>query len=180
MEDLIKIIGIDPGNHLGVSILHIDPYTYNINYIDTRTITLDKYSTQDYLNARLVLLSSIIEDLYYNIRPNCVAMEAAFLNSRYPKAVVQLSQYTGMIEYVFNIIDPTLQILKYPPMYVKSIAGGTGKADKSDMLSAVNNNKELISLLNPDIMTEHEIDAVCIAYTALLEIRNYNLFLLSM
>ena len=151
-----------------------------IDYIDTRTITLEKYSIQEELNFRLLLLQDIITDIYYNIRPNCVAMEAAFLNSRYPKAVVQLSQYTGMIECTFNSIDPTLPIIKYPPMYVKSIAGGTGKADKSDMLRAVSKNKELKSLINIEIMTEHEIDAVCIAYTALLEVRNYNLYLLAM
>lgn len=180
MEDYIKIIGIDPGNHLGLSILHINPINMKIDYIDTRTITLEKYSIQEELNFRLLLLQDIITDIYYNIRPNCVAMEAAFLNSRYPKAVVQLSQYTGMIECTFNSIDPTLPIIKYPPMYVKSIAGGTGKADKSDMLKAVSKNKELKSLINIEIMTEHEIDAVCIAYTALLEVRNYNLYLLAM
>lgn len=180
MEDYIKIIGIDPGNHLGLSILHINPINMKIDYIDTRTITLEKYSIQEELNFRLLLLQDIITDIYYNIRPNCVAMEAAFLNSRYPKAVVQLSQYTGMIECTFNSIDPTLPIIKYSPMYVKSIAGGTGKADKSDMLKAVSKNKELKSLINIEIMTEHEIDAVCIAYTALLEVRNYNLYLLAM
>ena len=180
MEDYIKIIGLDPGNHLGISILQINPYNMGIEYIDSRTITLEKYSIQDDLNYRLLLLGDILKDLYFNIRPNCVAMEAAFLNSRYPKAVVQLSQYTGMIEYTFNNIDPTLPLIKYPPMYIKSIAGGTGKADKNDMLSAVSTNNELNNLINLDIMTEHEIDAVCIAYTALLEIRNYNLFLLAM
>ena len=48
------------------------------------------------------------------------------------------------------------------------------------MASAVTNNKELSSLINVEIMTEHEIDAVCIAYTALLEIKKYNMYLLAM
>lgn len=180
MEEHIKIIGIDPGNHLGLAILHINPINMVIEYIDTRTITLETYSLSKDLNFRLLLLQNIITDIYYNIKPNCVAMEAAFLNSRYPKAVVQLSQYTGLIECTFNSVDPTLPIIKYPPMYVKSIAGGTGKADKSDMATAVTNNKELSSLINIEIMTEHEIDAVCIAYTALLEIKKYNMYLLAM
>lgn len=179
MEDYIKLIGIDPGNNTGISILYIDPVTFLIKNIETRTVQLSRYSNDEYDYTRLYILQNVISDLYHQAQPNAVAMEVAFLNMRYPKAVIQLSQYVGVVETTFKLLDSTIIMYKYSPMYIKSIAGGSGKADKNDMRDAVSRNKELVRHLNLDTMTEHEIDATCIAYTALLDIRENQYVLLA-
>lgn len=179
MEDFIKVVGIDPGNNTGIAILSLDPNDLKIKNIETRTIRLNRYSHDEYDYTRLSILRDIATDLYYYVRPNIIAMEVAFLNMKYPKAVMQLSQYTGTIETTIKSIDPNMLIFKYPPMYVKSVAAGTGKAEKDDMRDAVKKNKELNKLVDTVNTTEHEIDAVCIAYTSLREIRETPFYLLA-
>jgi hypothetical protein len=57
---------------------------------------------------------------------------------------------------------------------------GTGNADKAQMLSSLKNNKELISFVNPDKLTEHEIDSVAIGYLAVIQLRTDSLILLTL
>lgn len=176
----LVILGIDPGNKTGISILYLDVKTLKITKIETKTIILDRFVDNDDLVYRLIFVKSVINDIYNFYKPNCLSMESAFLNSKYPKAVIQLSQYVGMIESAFLEIDPTFTIFKYPPMYIKSVCSGSGTANKDDMRIAIKKNKELSKLLNIDSMSEHEIDATFIAYTAIEEIRKYNYILLAM
>ena len=178
MDD-IKIIGIDPGNHIGLSVLYVNPKDLSINSIFTKTITLERLLDGKNMVDRLILLRSIISDIYYSFLPTSIAIETSFLNMRYPKAVIQLSQYVGVIELSFLEIDPTLKIFKYAPMYVKSVVSGKGIANKDDMAIAIKNNNELNKLINADLVTEHEVDATAIAYTSLLEFRNNWFYLLS-
>lgn len=175
LSNTIRIIGIDPGNHLGISILYIDPTTYNIISIQTMNITLERYS-----DNRLIFLQQLITDLYYMYRPNIVAFETSFLNMRYPKAVIQLSQYISIIETTLLTIDPSLILKRYPPKYVKAIVSGTGTSDKDGMSQAVTKIKELAQHISVTTSTEHEIDATCIAYTALQEVREFFYLLLAL
>lgn len=177
--DGINIIGIDPGNHIGLSVLNVNPKDLSINSVFTKTITLERLLEGKELVDRLILLRNIVNDIYYSFSPLSIAIETSFLNIKYPKAVIQLSQYVGVIELTFLEIDPTLKIFKYAPMYVKSVVSGKGIANKDDMAVAVKNNVELSKLVNVDLLTEHEVDATCIAYTSLLEFRGNWFYLLS-
>lgn len=175
----INLIGIDPGNHIGVSVLSISAKDLSIKSIYTRTITLERLLDDNEMVHKLMLLKNIVNDLYVTFRPLSLAIETSFLNIRYPKAVIQLCQYVGIIEMSFLEIDPTMKIFKYAPSIVKSIVAGKGNADKDAMSIAVKNNPELSKLINPDILTEHEVDATCIAYTSLQEFRANWFYLLS-
>lgn len=177
--EYMNIIGIDPGNHIGLSVLSIDAKDLSIKSIYTRTITLERFLEDTRMVNKLMFLRSLVDDIYTMFRPTSLAIETSFLNIRYPKAVIQLSQYVGIIELSFLEIDPTLKIFKYAPLAVKYAMTGKGTAGKDDMSIAVKNNPELNKLINPDILTEHEVDATCIAYTSLNEFRNNWFYLLS-
>jgi crossover junction endodeoxyribonuclease RuvC len=169
--DYINLIGIDPGNHIGLSVLSVDPKDLSIKSIYTKTITLERLIDGNEMVDKLILLRNIVNDIYTSFRPLSLAIETSFLNMRYPKAVIQLSQYVGTIELTFKEIDPTLKIFKYAPMFVKSIVSGKGNSDKDAMAKALKANKEFKKLINIDNLTEHEVDATCIAYTSLQEFR---------
>lgn len=174
----ITILGIDPGNHTGVGILRIDPKTYKILAVESNYITLKNHVDNNEIQ-RLQVLSKFIQDIYFYYKPNIVAMELAFLNMKYPNAVLQLSQYVGTVEYTLYKIDPTLLVTKYAPMFIKAVVAQSGKADKEAMYQGLSNIKEVSDLIDLQNRNEHEIDAIGIAYTALNEIRQYNFMLLA-
>lgn len=176
-DNIYTIIGTDPGGHLGVGILYVDIFTLEIKKIESTTITLEKYVKNDTMLERLMLLENIITKLYYDIQPAAVSMEVSFMNMKYPNAVMILTQYVSTIEKTWYNCNPFLRIFKYAPMYIKSKMSGTGKADKDDMRKAMSKHKELNKLVDLEYMSEHEVDAVSIAYTALLEIRDFRYYL---
>lgn len=172
LSNTFNIMGLDPGSNLGVSILSIDANKLSIEAIDTTRFVLASYSVDnDNMLDRWIALESIIKDIVLEYNPIIVGMEAAFMNQHYPKAVMVLTSYT-------TIIDKTLyslgcnKVFRYPPKYIKKIVA-SGTADKLDMLHSVTSIKEISSKINLYDKTEHEVDATAIAYTVLLEVRDY-------
>lgn len=176
MENYFNIIGLDPGNHLGISVMTINPKDLSIVSIYTQTITLERHVTDESL--KLMFLKNVVRDLYYVWKPSAISMEVSFLNMKYPKAVINLSQYVGVIDMSWRELDPWIKIYKYPPMRIKSVVSGSGKSDKDDMSVAVSKHKELKKLVNVSIMSEHEVDATAIAYTGLTELRENSIMYL--
>lgn len=178
MLDSINIIGLDPGNNLGVSVIEVDSSDLTIKNILTRRYILDKHVGNEPL-LKWNLIENIISSLLSDFNPYIVAMESAFLNVRYPKAIITLGAYTTILELTISKYLNSNRIFKYPPKYIKKILG-TGNADKVDMMKNVSSIKELNNKIDVTIISEHEIDATAIAYTALLEVRKYPYVLYSL
>lgn len=179
--NLCNIIGIDPGNNFGISILTIDSITKDIVAVNTEFYILDHYIspyTTDKVITKLEYINKIVNYLIDNYEPASIAFETAFMNIRFPKAVINLSQYVGTLENSIINKNCFISIFKYAPKYIKSIVS-TGDADKNDMLKAIKNIPELSNKIDTTLLTEHEIDAIAIAYTMLKEIRLYPLSLCS-
>ena len=171
-----NILSFDPGNNLGVCILSIDVETLNIINIETRTVVLDTYVSnllQDRSLHKLNFLHTVVNSLLDGYNPVAVGMETAFLNVRFPKAVTTLSQLTGVIDLAVLQYNPFIKMFKFAPKYIKAMASGKGNSDKDGMLAAANDNLEIKNLIDPNMLTEHEVDAIMIGYTVLLEIRKY-------
>lgn len=178
MQDTFNIIGIDPGNNLGVSIFTIDSINYNICNIETRTYVLNRLIEEENSLNRLLVLSDIVNNLYMEFDPLAIGLEDAFMNFRFPKAIINLAKYVGLIELEFIKLNRYIKVFKYAPKYIKSIIS-TGDANKSDMLCGVSNIPELAKFLNVNTLTEHSIDATAIGYVTLLDIRNNTWILLT-
>ena len=173
-NDYFNIISIDPGKNLGIAILSIDANTFNIIDIKTETYYLDKLANDgvDRTINRLVILQNIISNLYLTYLPIVVCYETPFINSKFPMAVVQLTQYTTVIEMTLKNLNPYIRIFKFPPRYIKMAIGAGGDADKDGMYNTVSKVSELVNYIHPS-MTEHVIDAVAIGYTILSDIREF-------
>lgn len=169
-----NVIGIDPGNNLGIGILHIDCDTNEIIGISSQTLVLDSFvNDTDYnvLLARVHKLYDIVTGLNINYQPVVLSLEAAFMNSRFPKSVIQLSQYVNTIELATRLSNPWCKIFKYPPKYIKSSVGAGGAADKNDMKANLLNIPEIASKIDLNTLTEHAIDSLSIAYVTYKELQ---------
>lgn len=164
--DVFNIIGFDPGKNLGFSNITVDSNTFNIVDIETRIYYLDTmiYSPCSMFN-KLEYLSSIVNSLLLEKRPILVGMEQVFKH-RFANAVIQLAQYTCTIEYVVRAYDPYLRFMTYPPKVVKKLIGATGDADKHKMLHTIQSIPDINPFIKSNI-TEHEVDAIAIAYITL-------------
>lgn len=174
--ETFNIVSIDPGNNIGISIFTVSLPDYKIINIETKFVILENNiskTAHDKILDRLQILSNLVTELITIYNPVAFSVEAAFLNVRFPKAVMQLSQYVAIIEHTMIQLNPYIKIFKYPPKYIKARSTGSGNADKDGMLLGLNKVKELSSKVNLNLVSEHEVDAVAIAYTALLEIRAY-------
>lgn len=178
-----NLLSIDPGNNVGITVFNIDVLTLNINTIDTATYTLNSYINENsstklldrcfYLNS---LLTSYLN--YYN--PLVVVYEQAFMNVRFPKSIIQLSQYINTIEMTVRSYDPWIKVLSYAPKYIKKYIGAGGGAIKDDMKNNLKKIEEINSKINLDILTEHSIDSISIGYVGLNEIKQYKHILWSL
>ena len=169
-----NIVGIDPGNNLGISVLSVDIETNSIVNIDSMTYVLSNYVEEDSFNSlldRCCKLQDIVSNVISAYRPVFLGIEAAFMNSRFPKSVMQLSQYVGTIELAVRNTDPWVRMMKYPPKYVKSQCGAGGEANKLDMMSNLKRIPEIANMIHLDGLTEHAIDSIAIAYVSLQMIR---------
>lgn len=167
MDNVFTIIGIDPGNNLGIGILHIDVTTMSIVAVESRTYILDKLVDDNSYNRlldRCNNLFNIVKNLNYEYRPIVLGLEAAFMNSRFPKSVIQLSQYVGTIEIATQLNNYWCKILKYPPKYIKSMCGAGGSADKDAMKKNLLLIPEIANTIDVNNLTEHAIDSLSIAY----------------
>lgn len=173
-----NIVGIDPGNNTGICILEYDPITMTVVSLKTEFICLDNVidqSSPDKAREKVLAAQRVGNYISQVHDPVCVGLESAFMNTRFPRAVIQLSQYVGMLESALINGNNFIKIFKYPPKLIKSIMG-SGDNKKIDMTEAVIKQPELIKHINNiHMLTEHEIDSICIAFCVLQDIRKYPL-----
>lgn len=166
MQDNIYLLGIDPGTNLGLSIIELDSM---FNILSIKTITY--IQKEPIMFKRLYNLSYYIHKILEAYQPVLVGMEAAFMHAKYPKAVIVLTEYITTIETTIRNFNSFTKIYKYPPKFVKSMFTSSGIANKEDMLYSLNNILEIRDKIDLSNVTEHEVDATAIAYTALADLR---------
>jgi len=175
-KNTINILSIDPGANCGVTIFTINIHTLEIVGIESILLLLNNYvnkdDTKDNMNFRLKVLHKRIVGIVKEYDIRLLAIENAFLNSRFPKAVMQLSQYISTIELACNEVNKFIRIYKYQPTVIKKRIGAGGGANKDGMTSAINSIKDITKFVNPLNMTEHQVDSIAIGYLAITDIRD--------
>lgn len=167
------ILGIDPGKNLGITILEVEikDNEHIITNVETKTIYLDLSITNENIQVqRTNYLYSIITEILSFYNPIAICLETVF-KSRFANAVIQLSQYTITIERAIYNYNPYIKLYKLAPRLIKKIVSNTGDATKDDMLSTVNEIKELKPFLYK-FTTEHEVDSLAMAYIVYNKIKN--------
>lgn len=182
-ENYYTILGLDPGNNLGIGVLNISTETNEILSVTAQTLVLDKYVEDETFNvmlARIQKLHNVITQLNMIYQPIVVSLEAAFMNSRFPKSVIQLSQYVNTIELASRLSNPWARIFKYPPKYIKSVVGAGGTADKNDMKNNLLKIPAIADKIDLNLLSEHAIDSLSIAYVTYKELQLNPHYLISL
>ena len=164
----MRLLSIDPGTvTCGICIMDIDIPSFKVVNINTTTLYINNELD---LETRLVTLYNYIRNLVIEIQPEQFAHEAGFINRFRPQAYGPIYAAIFMMRKAYRDVLPFNNMFSYPPKSVKAVMS-TGTAGKDDMLLAVTKNKELKRFIT-GYETEHEIDAIAIGYTHLLNIRN--------
>lgn len=179
----MKTIGIDVGNNLGVSIFNVNNKN-KINNIQTYLYKLDNFkkcgliqliknscdfTPTKHLN-RSIYLQYIINDLLNNYNPELISIENSFINLRFARAGIVLSEYIQTIILTILNYNSDMKIMLFPPKYVKKTVS-SGDNDKTDMAIKIKDLKDLKKPFSKlKNLSEHEIDAIAINYCGLQQI----------
>ena len=174
--EYFTIMGIDPGSrNLGIAIFYINMYTLEIIEIIPIPISLNKYfvysNNRSSLTSRLFYLRQEFKEILEAYNPVAIAIESGFINPRMPGAVIPLASAITIMSSVIMKLDMDISIIDYPPSIIKKAVGANPLGNKSPVFNALSRNKEIKSIVNLDLLTEHCVDSIAIAYTMLIEIR---------
>ena len=131
----------------------------------------------EFLFFRLQLLSDRITAMMEVYKPLAFAMENGFINVRRINAFGPLIQAVGAMEMAAVKVDPYIRIFKYPPSVVKNAVGAKGNAGKEDVYDAVLKVDEFKGLVDPSVISEHEVDSLAVCWALLKEIKNNDVLL---
>ena len=181
-NDVIKLLGSDPGStYNGVAVLTISLPNLEIVSIDTLLMDMSDRISLNYTNTDLQSRLNKIHCQFLEIlnfyNPFSVSIENPFMNRFRPAAVIPLAQTVMAMELATMDYNKHMMIAKYPPSVIKNVVGAKGGANKIGVLDAMLNINEITSKINLMCLSEHEVDAIAIAYKNLTDIRNNNVLL---
>ncbi len=180
-----KIIGIDPGKNLGISVIEIDG-NFNILNIIPTTFKLDNVLSNDASKGQKLSLPlydafNIVSNLINKEKPIAIARETEFVNKRFASSALVLSRVIGSIEVAIKHTNRKQPIFRFSPREIKSGVGAGGNADKHVMLQNLKelpDVKDIVKNLG-DELDEHNVDVTAMAYLAVKELKNKPHLLLS-
>jgi crossover junction endodeoxyribonuclease RuvC len=151
MQEIIRIIGIDPGlRHTGWGI--VGTQSNKLSFIASGTIDTDSTAP---LAERLKALHDGLLQIMQSQLPDEAAVENTFVN-RDGAATLKLGQARGICMLVPALAG--LRVAEYFPNLVKKSVVGAGHADKVQI-------RAMVKLLLPraEFKSEHAADALAIA-----------------
>ena len=158
---ITKIIGIDPGiSNVGWAILEATKQGV-ITAIASDTIkTSPASSFQDRIHSIITKIDLIIKEY----KPSIFGLEEVFINKN-PQNSIKLAQARGAIIAICSMNN--LIMREFSATKIKKTITGVGNSDKNQIEYMV---KLLIKGSKPK--TEHESDAIAIAYTSFVMSNN--------
>lgn len=175
MNEIIRIVSIDPGAEAGVSFHEIDVdkktmVTRDIYFIDLNRIV--KYHYADLCEeqgthlARIVAFGDVLEKYFNSWTPDFVIAEAAYCNPR------RVNAYTNLVEYLLAIrlavirYDSEMSLEVIDPSTVKKTVGITKiSRDKPAVERHVKSLKDLdLSQIDISTFNQHTVDSIAIGY----------------
>jgi crossover junction endodeoxyribonuclease RuvC len=126
----VRILGVDPGTiACGYGIVEVmGRVTFNRpRYIECGVIELNRRRA---LPERLSALAADMRDILTELRPDEVALEAAF-HGKNAQSALRLGYARGVIMMLAS--EASLPLYEYAPAKVKRAVAGNGRAQKSEV-----------------------------------------------
>lgn len=178
--DSFNILGIDPGSQfLGTAIINVDIATLNINYSLAWTFKGDTLIKDNNWLAQLhgarydrIFAHKLnLLDLMRYYSPLYIASESPFMNTRMPNAYGALLEVINAIKQAVIEFDAWRTLHLIPPSSVKNAVGAAGAANKGTMKDKISALKELNYRGDINLLDEHSIDALSVAYAQLYTLK---------
>lgn len=175
---IATILGIDPGTFfLGFCLLRYNVITGELISIKTKlskALSLPSYQEPYFDNndialrkARIIAQQASLQNMLLNEQPHIVCCESAFYDRRHPTAYGPLVDIISSLYHTTILTNILLPFYTYEPLTVKKALGLKGQRTKDMIQEFIKTDKTILSVLEDDVMTlsQHEIDAISIAYT---------------
>lgn len=178
------LLSIDPGvNNCGIAVIDItDKFTVieTYNVTNTRKFTEEEKQVEKEFGARVVKVNSIMHHVerLLNLHPSAdhVVIEAPFYNALTPLAYGSLLEVITAIKYRvliprgihFTMVEPLL--VKRLFINVKLDKGLKRKEVMKDFLYKKVNSGDIITSINIDELTEHEVDAIAVGFSRFISL----------
>ena len=173
--DIATIVGIDPGStNMGVSVITINLVTLKIVSSIAWTINGAKLSDDESWIAqlhgdrysRIKALEETLLQIFNYYQPIAICAESAFINGRFPAAVMALVEVMGAIRSAVTRYDVWKVVNLVPPSSAKTAVSAGGAANKDTMKEKVMQVTELnySGTVPLELLDEHSIDSLAIGY----------------
>lgn len=178
-----RVIGIDPGTDtLGAAGLDIDLHTGKFTLVDAHTLhasrMLKYYRDTELVHgsrfARLHGLELALGEYFEDMQPHSIISESPYMGQR-ATPFAALTECLTSIRRAVRAYNGRLPLLEVDPARAKARIGVSGKSgDKSLMQAAVIGLSDIQNPYGVDlqILDEHSIDAIAIAYFRACDLRS--------
>lgn len=163
MNHTFKVIGIDPGTNTGMAIFEVDS-EFSIVNVTTVNCNLNTYINDTMSGLikdadRYLALHDLVNEVLEEHNPVAIAIESAFINSRFMGAGMKVAGYVAVVMLSIKKFNKDIVICKLAPKSIKKFMGD-GTADKDKMKLMLGD--EVINHIDITKETEHTIDALSI------------------
>lgn len=175
MANTYRVVGIDPGNNLGLSCLEVDYDTKEVKALQARTDDLSKYIEKYYQDvvdhhgkavAKILVIEKVLGGYAEFWCPDFIVHETAFARVGGIDAFASLRECILSIKLAAYRYKRLVQVKAINPNTVKYCVVGEKSSDKSQVISGLKRLKNLdLSEIKLEDLDEHGVDAIAIAYT---------------
>lgn len=176
------IMGVDPGiSHMGLSAIVVSPDLRSIKYIAGRTSHGDDANLDSnyayYVDDRYAKIKhhdGFISAWLYTYKPSFLVYEKPFIHSSRPAAYGALIESTCCIKDAAQRYSPYVDVYEYAPLSIKKRVHAEGFNSKEYVKDALLGINEISYFIKNQMVSldEHSLDAIAIAYTHLLNLRD--------
>ena len=180
-DPFASILAVDPGTDtLGLACIRFDCRTGDIVSSEAQTYKgsrMAKYSWVTEVHgdrfARIIAHRQNLSRLLNTIQPAFLASESPFFSRAQPQAYGALTEVVYALRLTIFEYDPLMEVQLIDPPSVKNAVGAKGNADKESVRTCVLSLDELKynGQVPIDVLDEHSIDALAVAYAMLNRIR---------
>ncbi len=157
-EDIIRIIGIDPGTHIcGYGLIDVKAID-SILYLDHGML---KVPNKDSVAQRLCKIGDQLEELLSKFQPQVAVLEKAFVGRNAHTGIV-LGQARGMLLYL--LAKHKLEIQEVATRQVKKGISGSGLASKKHIRHLILHTLHLKDSYKNHLLTLDATDALAMAF----------------
>ena len=155
----MRILGIDPG-YATIGFGVVDTDRGQVHMVTYGAITT---SAGIPLSRRLYQISTDMEELIAQVKPDVIAVEELFFNNNV-KTAINVAQARGIILVVG--CQNNIPTYEYTPLQVKQAVVGYGRADKIQVQKMVKTILKVDVLPKLDDITDSMAIAICHAHSA--------------